>query len=204
MRYPNPVGNLNDTAGCRGSVAAAHHENSFMAFGVVAQELVPLIPRGWTVEFDGKEIDDFLTAFPMIQVMQKSACESNVRVIDALSTSTSPSFSERLLCSSMTEERREDLESRYFCQGNECGRPAKTMNGWNPYRPGLRMTYSLNEALLMQRAWGKCTKGSKCNFTEAIKEALAGTMHLTAEMHAAIADSVQRAITDSSQLSVCN
>ena len=148
VRYPNPVGNLNDTAGCRGSVAAAHHENSFMAFEMVAQELVPLIPKGWTVEFDGKEIDDFLTAFPMIQVMQKSACESNVRVIDALSTSTSPSFSERLLCSSMTEERREDLESRYFCQGNECGRPAKTMNGWNPYRPGLRMTYSLNEALL--------------------------------------------------------
>jgi hypothetical protein len=204
VRYPNPVSDSNDSAGCRGPVAATHHENSFMAFGVVAHKLVPVIPIGWTVEFDGKEIGDFLSAFPMIQTMQKSACASDVRVIDALSSSTSPSFSERLLCSSMTEEQREDLESRYFCQGNECGRPAKPMDGWNPYRPDRRMTYSFNDALLMQRAWRNCAKGSKCNFSEEIKEALAGTMHLTAEMHAATADSVQRAITESPPTLVCN
>lgn len=205
VRYPNPVNDGSvDITGCIGPDVATHHKNSYMAFGVTAHELDSRVPLGWTIDFTASEMNDFVKAFPNIQAMQKSACASRVRVIDALSARTSPAFSDRLICSPMSKERREELEPRYFCQGNDCGAPAKPMSTWNPYRPGLRMTYSLNDALLTQRSWRNCPNGARCSFDDHIKEALSGTMHLTAEMHAAIADSVVDALVLTGPTAVCN
>jgi hypothetical protein len=217
VRYPNPIGSTEEELNeCTSSASNIDIRNSFMIFGVAAHQMSRLVPMGWTVWLDKDELRDFSKTFPYIEEMQLSACRYGVRVVDPISTTTNPSFSDRRLCSPIPEQVREDLEARYFCQPKcnpkksdcvnvtitECSsdspsiRELKRIDEWRAYRPALRMVYSMNEAVLAQRSW-ECPKGGLCKtpFThERLLQSLSGTLHLTAEMHAAAADSVATAL----------
>jgi hypothetical protein len=217
VRYPNPIGSTEEELNaCVSPESNVHVRNSFMIFGVAAHKMSQFVPMGWTVWLDRDELQDFSKTFPQIEEMQLSACRNGVRVVDSVSTATNPPFSDRLMCSSVTEKVRDHLEARYFCQPlcdsrkrdfskvpiNECSRNSPTrrelkrIDEWKAYRPDLRMVYSMNESVLSQRSW-ECPKGGNCEtpFThERLLESLSGTMHLTAEMHAAVADSAATAL----------
>jgi hypothetical protein len=214
VRYPNPIGTSEEgVASCQTEAGHIHTRNSFMLFGVVAKKMSWMVPRGWTVWLGEDEISGFLKSFPKIERMQQSACGVGVRVVDAVPRTADPPFNNRLMCSSVTHEQREELEPRYFCQPkpcdpsqrSDCPNPPRTecdpapqrkrIGDWQAYRPSLRMIYSMNDSVLAQRSW-QCTDKDCTDLTmEKVLESISGTMHLSAEMHAAAADSATAEFT---------
>jgi hypothetical protein len=185
-----------------------------LVLGQVLNEMTSGVISGWTVRASQNEVENFGAIFSDINEMQTNPKGMNVISPQAYKFVEfgleSDFVNGQRLCDMMEMPTAMDLPF-YFCAHNVPGSPhtcdfeteiggnwrARDPRSWLHYTkldkatPRKYVVYSMNEAVMANRGW----VNAKPNNYE-ITEALSGSMHPSAQAHAAAATEVAKALAD--------